>query len=70
MILHFDKEEILTSDPSYRRNLINALSGYKSLNLIGTKSENGLTNLAPFSQVFHIGANPQRWGCCSGPTQL
>lgn len=67
MILHFDKEEILTSDSSYRRNLINALSGYKSLNLIGTKNKNGLTNLAPFSQVFHIGANPPTVGVLFRP---
>ncbi len=67
MILHFDKEEILTSDSSYRRNLINALSGYKSLNLIGTKNKNGLTNLASFSQVFHIGANPPTVGVLFRP---
>jgi flavin reductase (DIM6/NTAB) family NADH-FMN oxidoreductase RutF len=67
MIRHFDKEEILGSDSSYRRNLINCLSGYKSLNLIGTKSEVGLTNLAPFSQVFHIGANPPSVGVLFRP---
>lgn len=67
MIRHFDKEEILRSDSFYRRNLINCLSGYKSLNLIGTKSEVGLTNLAPFSQVFHIGANPPSVGVLFRP---
>ena len=67
MIRHFDKEAILKSDSFYRRNLINCLSGYKSLNLIGTKSKNGLTNLAPFSQVFHIGANPPLVGVLFRP---
>lgn len=67
MIRHFDKEAILESDSFYRRNLINCLSGYKSLNLIGTKSKDGLTNLAPFSQVFHIGANPPLVGVLFRP---
>ncbi len=58
MIKHFDQGEILNADSYYRRNLINCLSGYKSLNLIGTINLNGATNLAPFSQVFHIGASP------------
>lgn len=67
MTRHFDKKEILGSDSFYRRNLTNCLSGYKSLNLIGTKSKNGLTNLVPFSQVFHIGANPPTVGVLFRP---
>lgn len=67
MIRHFDKEAILKSDSFYRRNLINCLSGYKSLNLIGTKRKDGLANLAPFSQVFHIGANPPLFGVLFRP---
>ena len=67
MIRHFDKEEILGSDSFFRRNLINCLWGYKSLNLIGTMSKDGLTNLAPFSQVFHIGANPPTVGVLFRP---
>lgn len=67
MMRHFDKATILASDSSYRRDLINCLSGYKSLNLIGTKSHSGLTNLAPFSQVFHIGATPPLVGILFRP---
>lgn len=67
MIRHFDKEAILESDSFYRRNLINWLSGYKSLNLIGTKNKDGLRNLAVFSQVFHIGANPPMVGILFRP---
>ena len=63
----FDKTQILESDSSFRRNLINCLSGYKSLNLIGTKSLSGKTNLAPFSQVFHIGASPPLVGILFRP---
>jgi len=67
MIKHFDKAGILEADSSYRRDLVNSLSGYKSLNLIGTKSNSGKTNLSPFSQVFHIGATPPLVGILFRP---
>ena len=67
MMRHFDKKSILDAESSYRRDLINCLSGYKSLNLIGTKSQAGITNLAPFSQVFHIGATPPLVGILFRP---
>jgi flavin reductase (DIM6/NTAB) family NADH-FMN oxidoreductase RutF len=67
MIRHFGPEEIMASDSFYRRNLINCLSGYKSLNLIGTQNSKGKTNLAPFSQVFHFGANPPMAGILFRP---
>lgn len=61
------KEEVLKKDTRFRRNLINCLSGYKSLNLVGTKSSSGKTNLALFSQVFHVGANPPLVGILFRP---
>lgn len=67
MMKHFDHESILDSESFYRRNLINCLSGYKSLNLIGTLNKEGITNLAPFSQVFHIGASPPLVGILFRP---
>lgn len=67
MMRHFSKSDILESDSFFRRNLINCLSGYKSLNLIGTKSSSGISNLAPFSQVFHIGATPPLVGVVFRP---
>ncbi|PSL05112.1 flavin reductase family protein [Cecembia rubra] len=67
MMRHFDKSGILEADSSFRRDLINSLSGYKSLNLIGTKSKDGITNLSPFSQVFHIGATPPLVGILFRP---
>ena len=42
----------------YRSTLFNSLSGFKSLNLIGTKSANGINNLGLFNSIFHLGANP------------
>ncbi len=67
MYKSFDLKSIMEADPSFRRDFINCLSGYKSLNLIGTKSKLGLTNLAPFSQVFHIGASPPLVGVLFRP---
>jgi len=51
----------------YRTNLINSLSGFKSVNLVGTIDGRGRTNLAIFSQVFHLGANPALMGMIVRP---
>ena len=42
----------------FRINLINSCTGYKSANLIGTKSKSGIENLAVFSSITHLGSNP------------
>ena len=52
------KEDINKMDKIRRLNLINSCTGYKSANLIVTKSENGVSNVAIFSSVTHIGSNP------------
>lgn len=70
MMRHLRKEEVLAGDADYRKNLINSLSGYKSLNLIGTKSKEGISNLALFSQVFHIGASPPLVGILFRPDSV
>ncbi len=57
----------MEAESFFRRDLINSLTGYKSLNLIGTKSKSGITNLSPFSQVFHIGASPPLVGVLFRP---
>lgn len=59
--------EIFNLEKNYRRNLINCVSGYKSLNLIGSKNKNGIENLALFSQVIHIGAMPPLIGVLFRP---
>jgi flavin reductase (DIM6/NTAB) family NADH-FMN oxidoreductase RutF len=46
----------------HRLNLINSCTGYKSANLIGTKSETGVANVAVFSSVTHLGSNPALLG--------
>ncbi len=49
-------------DKYYRINLINQLSGVKGANLIGSVSGTGLSNVAIFNSVIHIGANPASVG--------
>ncbi len=51
----------------YRTNFINSLSGYKSANLIGTVSSEGVSNLAVFSSVVHLGADPALVGFINRP---
>lgn len=57
-------------DHLYRLNLINSISGYKSANLIGTKSSDGLTNLAIFSSVIHLGSDPALMAFVLRPTTV
>lgn len=54
----------------YRINLINSCSGYKSANLLGTKSKDGIENVAVFSSVTHIGSNPPVLGFFLRPTTV
>lgn len=63
-------EEISNLDKRYRSNLINCLSGVKSLNLIGTKNTEGQTNLAIFNSVIHIGAHPPLMGFIQRPDSV
>jgi flavin reductase (DIM6/NTAB) family NADH-FMN oxidoreductase RutF len=65
MILRSDELEELEKD--YRRNLINSLSGYKSVNLIGTIDKAGKTNLAIFNTVIHVGSDPALLGLLVRP---
>ena len=66
-MLRFDSEQLATLDPAFRRNLINCLPGYKPLHLIGTKNASGVTNVALFSQLIHLGAAPPLIGVLFRP---
>ena len=68
--MEFNQEEIKQLESRYRANLFNTLSGYKSANLISTVSESGVSNLAIFNSVIHIGANPQLMGFILRPTSV
>jgi len=61
-MLHFNSEDLNGMPHLYRINLINSCSGYKSANLVGTISAEGITNVAIFSSITHIGSNPALLG--------
>lgn len=52
----------------YRANLINGITGFKPALLVGTASLGGDSNLAVFSNVFHIGASPPVLGMIVRPS--
>ena len=60
--MKINKKDINNLDKIYRLNLINSISGIKPGNLIGTKSINGVDNVAIFSSVVHLGSNPAQIG--------
>lgn len=51
----------------YRANFINSLTGFKSVNLIGTINNDGHINLGIFSSIVHIGSNPALIGYINRP---
>ena len=65
--MHYTHADIQKMERKYRLNLINCLSGFKSPHLIGTRSKEGISNLAVFSSVVHIGSNPPLMGFIMRP---
>lgn len=62
--------DILQLEKQARTNLINSLSGVRTASLIGTQNGTGLTNLAIFNSVMHIGANPPYMGFIMRPVSV
>lgn len=66
----FQGTDIKELEKRYRTNLINSLSGFKSVNLIGTVDEAGRTNVSVFSSIVHLGANPALMGFIMRPVTV
>lgn len=66
-IQHLLKTDFANMERRSRTNLINSLSGFKSVNLCGTISQDGITNLSIISSVVHIGADPALMGFIMRP---
>jgi len=62
-----NSNQIRELEKQYRVNLINSLIGFKPANLVGTISEDGLTNLCIISSAFHMGSNPPLFGMVIRP---
>ncbi len=63
----FSLSEIQSWERFYRGNFINSLSGFKSASLIATLNNKGKSNLALFSNIIHIGADPALIGFVNRP---
>lgn len=65
----FSVEQFELMDRFTRTHFINTLSGFKSVSLIGTINKVGQANLAVFSNLVHIGADPALIGFVNRPTE-
>lgn len=69
-LMHISRSEIEAMDRITRLNLINHMSGYKSANLIGTKSLDGYSNLSIISSVMHLSSSPALVGFMQRPATV
>ncbi len=67
--MHLTKEDLQVASKVKRLNLVNSITGIKPGNLIGTIDNEGITNLAVFSSVVHLGSNPALIGFILRPNQ-
>jgi len=65
--MHYNKKDISDWDRVLRLKIINSVTGIKPANLIGTVGNNGITNLAIFSSVVHLGSRPALLGFIARP---
>lgn len=66
----FTKDELSAMSKVPRLNLLNCITGYKSANLIATVSKEGISNVAIFSSVTHLGSEPPLIGFILRPTTV
>ncbi|MFI8378704.1 flavin reductase family protein [Leeuwenhoekiella sp. NPDC079379] len=67
---HYTAQTIEEMPSRYRAHFINSCTGFKSANLLGTISKDGITNVAIFSSVTHLGSNPPLLGFILRPTTV
>ena len=69
-MIYFNTKKSNALEHLYKINLINSCAGYKSANLIATKSIENTTNVAIFSSITHIGSSPPMLGFFLRPTTV
>lgn len=69
-ILNFSADDLTKMEQRFRTQLINSITGFKSVALIGTRSKSGQENLAIFNSLVHIGAHPPLVGMFSRPDSV
>ncbi len=66
---HYTIAEIQGWSRIYRANFVNSLSGFKPVSLIATVNKAGQPNLAIFSNIVHLGADPALIGFINRPKE-
>lgn len=70
MDISLNPSDLAAMDRLYRTALVQSVSGFKSLNLLGTADPEGRSNLAVISSVIHIGSQPALLGWISRPDSV
>ena len=68
-VKHYTIAEIQGWSRIYRANFVNSLSGFKPVSLIATVNKAGQPNLAIFSNIVHLGADPALIGFINRPRE-
>lgn len=68
--MNLNREEISAFEQRYRTTFVNSLAGYRQVVLVGTKSNEGVANLAIFNSLMHIGAHPPLYGILNRPDSV
>ena len=66
----FSNAQIMDMEQRKRAQLINSISGFRSVALIGTIDTQGQTNLAIFNSIVHLGSNPPLLGFIMRPDSV
>ena len=69
-IIELYSKDFAGLDKRYKANLINSLSGFKSVFLVGTKNKVDQENLTLVSSVVHIGSDPACLGVIFRPNTV
>ncbi|MBD3750263.1 MAG: flavin reductase [Sphingobacteriales bacterium] len=54
----FNSADLQNMEQRFRSTLINSISGFKSLQMVGTINQRAITNIALFNSIFHVGSHP------------
>jgi flavin reductase (DIM6/NTAB) family NADH-FMN oxidoreductase RutF len=69
IVKHYTIAEIQGWSRIYRANFVNSLSGFKPVSLIASVNKAGQPNLAIFSNIVHLGADPALIGFINRPKE-
>ena len=65
----YTPSDLQAMDRYVRANFVNCLSGFKPAALIVSQDKNGLSNVALFNNIVHLGADPALIGFINRPRE-